>query len=169
MLDELLLLFDLAHVLDRGADGDELALGFFPLTVVDQLLHLLKLRRSQRDLVVAGDFLLTEQCGPHAVETVAGPGAVDRGAEASDAQHRSGHGSDDRERPAGPRTLAPAAVQCLDGVAQRDRRGDGCVPHVVTERGEEGGQLGLRMVGRVGGLLGGERFEEAIGAVDLVE
>ena len=169
MLDELLLLFDLAHVLDRGADGDELALGFFPLTVVDQLLHLLKLRRSQRDLVVAGGFVLTEQSGPHAVETVAGAGAVDRRAKAADAQHCRGHGSDDGERPAGPRALAPAAVQRLDGVAQRDRRGDGCVAHVVAERREEGGQLGLCMVGRIRGLLGGERFEEAIGAVYLVE
>lgn len=165
----MLFLFDLAHVLHRGADGDELVLGLFPLAVVDQLLHLLKLGGSQRDLVVAGGFVLAEQRGPHAIQTVAGSGAVDRRAEAADAQHRRGHGSDDRQRPAGPRALALAAGQRLDGVAQRDRRGDGCVPHVVAECREEGGQLGLRMVGRVGGLLGCERFEEAIGAVDLVE
>jgi hypothetical protein len=112
---------------------------------------------------------LTEQRGPHAVETVAGACAVDRRAEAADAEHRSRYRSHDGERPAGPRALPPATVQRLNGVAKRDLRGDGCVAHVVAERREEGRQLGLCMVGRISGLLGGERFEEAIGAVDLVE
>jgi hypothetical protein len=42
-----LLLLDLADVLDRRADGDEFVLRLLPLTVVDQLLHLLQLRRRQ--------------------------------------------------------------------------------------------------------------------------
>ncbi len=165
----MLLLLDLTHVLHRGADGDELVLCLLPLTVVDQLLNLRQLRRRQFDPVVAGDLALPEQRRPHAVQRVARTGPVHRGAEPADAQHRGGHGSDDRERPAGAPVPGHATVQGLDGVAGGDGGGDGGVANVVAPTGEQKGQLGFRRVGRVHRLLGGEGFEEAVGTVDLVE
>jgi hypothetical protein len=155
--------------LDRIADGDELVLRFLPLTVVDQLLHLLKLRGRQRYLVGAGGFLLTEDRRAHSVERVARACAVHGRAESADAQHRRGHGSDDREGPTGAAVLGQPAVKRLDGVTRRDGSGDGGVPNVVAPPGEQEGEFGFRMIGWVGGLFGRERFEEPVGPVDLVE
>jgi hypothetical protein len=110
--------------LDRIADGDEFVLRLLPLTVVDQLLHLLKLGRSQRDLFIAGRLVLAEDRGPHAVERVAGSGAVDGRAKTTDAQDGRRHGSDDRERSAGAAVVGQAALQGFDGVARGDGHGD---------------------------------------------
>lgn len=169
MLDELLLLLDLVDALHGRAHLDELVLGLLPLALVDELLHLLQLRRGQGDLVVAHLFLLAEDGRPHSVERVARTCAVDGGAEPANAQHRRGHGPDDGEPAARAAILGHPAAQRLGGITQRDRRGDGRVPYVITELGEEEGQLGFLPIGRVDRLLGGERFEEAIGSIDLIE
>jgi len=169
LLDELLLALHLVDALHRRADLDELVLRLLPLPLIDQLLHLLQLRRGERDLVVAGRFLLTEDRGPHAVQRVPWAGPVHGSAEPADAQHRCCHGSDDRERAAGTPIAGQPAVQGLDRIVVTDRRGDGRIAHLVTQPGEEEGEFGFCGVGREDRLLGRERFEEAVGSVDLIE
>jgi hypothetical protein len=95
-----LLALDLVDALHRRAHLDELVLCLLPLALVDQLLHLLKLRRCQRDLIVTGLLLLAEDRGAHAIERVTRACPVDGRAEPSDAQHRGSHRPDDREAPA---------------------------------------------------------------------
>lgn len=164
-----MLALDPVDALHGRAHLDELVLGLLPLALVDQLLHLLKLRRGEGDLVVAHLFLLAEDGGPHPVERITGTRAVHRGAEPTDAQHRRSYGPDDGQPAAGAAVSGLTAAQRVDGVAQRDRSGDGRVPHVIAELGEEEGQLGLLGAGRVDRLLGGERFEVAVRSIDLVE
>ena len=82
----------------RG-DGLQLVLGGVPVALIDELLDLLHLGlRGQRDAIVAGDLLLTEQGDPHPVQRIAGSRAVDDGAEPAEAQHRGGHRTHDGHR-----------------------------------------------------------------------
>ena len=80
---------------DLRADRDQFLLRLLPITLGDQLLHLLHLSaRSKGDLIVAHLLGLTEQHGPQAVERVPRPGSGDDGAEAADAQPGGGDRAD---------------------------------------------------------------------------
>ena len=166
MIDQLLLALRVVDRRHRGGDGAQLLLRSLPLALVDELLDLRELRRSQLNLDVAGG-LLAEQCGAQAIERVAGTGTVDRRAETTQAQHRRRHRSHQRQRQPGP-LARDRAVEGRDRIMGRhDTRGR--APGLVAPPGEQLGQLGLGRVGRVHLLVQRKRFDEPVGAADLVQ
>jgi hypothetical protein len=68
-----------------------------------------------------------------------------------------------------PLTGIRRAVECDSGITLGDGRGDGRLPDLVAPTREQIGQLGFALVGRVHRTLAGQRVDEAVRAVDLVE
>ena len=98
-MPQFLLLLRILDGLHGRGDGHELVLGGVPVALVDELLDLLHLGlRGQRDVIVSGDLLFTEQGDPHPVQRIAGTRAVDDSAEPAEAQHCSGDRAHDGDR-----------------------------------------------------------------------
>ena len=168
LLGQLLLLLRGVHALDRRAQRHELVLGLLPLALIDQLPHLHHLGlRGQHHLVVARG-LRTEERRPHSVQGVTRAGSVHRRPESADAQHRGGSRCDEGQ----PRAAVPMAepvVQGRYGIASGELHDRRRLPHVITPVGEQECEFGLGVVGRIRGVVGGERVEESIYPIDLVE
>ena len=135
------------------------------------MLHLGELGLGgQHDGVVTGGPLVTEEHAADRVQTVAGPGRENRGAEAAETEHGGGRGADDRQ----PEPVAPR--RCRGGIDE-GRAGLGrChdVVHrdladLVAPARQQEREVGVTAVGGEHRLLGGQCVQELVGAVDVVE
>jgi hypothetical protein len=166
--DQFFFALKVIHRGDGGGDGFQLVLSGLPVTLIDELLNLRHLGLRGQDHRVVSNRLLTEEHGAQPVERVTGASTADKRTEPAEAQHRGGCRTHHCQRE--PSTVPNrTAVQHSGGLVGGHQLGRRSLADVVAPARQQVRQFGLVVIARVYRLLGCQRIEELIGAVDLVE